>query len=72
MRIPKAQYHIGDAVNVRIEEAGYPPTFPAWVCEIQWSPRTGLIEYTVIDESRGRTDGYTESWLSPANASRQP
>lgn len=66
MNIPKAKFRIGDAVDVRIEEAGLPPTFRAVVCGIRFAA-SGTLDYTVAEESGAQSDGYTEEWLSFAD-----
>ena len=63
MKIPKAEYHIGDKVNVTITEAGCPPSFVAYVTGIEVN-KLGQVEYTVTEENGARLDGYTETWLS--------
>jgi hypothetical protein len=71
MKIPKAQFHIGDEVDVRIEEAGQPPTFRARVCGIRLDAH-GELDYSVMEDNGMRSDGYIESWLSPVNHGGQP
>lgn len=70
MKIPKAQFHIGDEVDVRIEESGQPPTFRARVCGIRLDAH-GQLDYSVMEENGTRSDGYPESWLSPVNDQAQ-
>lgn len=62
--IPKAQFHIGDKVMVRCEEAGY-QDFLAVVAAINFNPY-GAIDYTVMEPNGMKTDGYSDDWLTAA------
>lgn len=65
--LPPAKFAYGQKVMVRCVEDGQP--FPAVVSGIRLM--RGLyptIDYTVMLEDGGEVDGYTDEWLSEANA----
>lgn len=64
MKIQNQRFLIGEVVNVRIEEAGNPPTYRGMIVGV-WINNDGSLDYCVQDESGNRVDGYSEDWISP-------
>lgn len=67
--VPITRFQFGEVVNVKITEAGQPDTFRAVICSIRVTAH-GELDYTVQDQDGGKSDGYTEGDLLPADLER--
>lgn len=59
----KPRFQVGDHVLVRCDEAGCPPQFEAWVCDVRVSSLSGEAYYSVTEHGKDRTTDYTDEWL---------